>query len=61
MHACAPYRPVGSATGPHGRKAIDACFNLAPQARTRPFLFDVLIAQAENEVRRWGGAARVRR
>ena len=48
-----PTRRLGD-EGLHGRKAIDACFNLALAGANTPFLFDVLIAQAENEVRRWG-------
>ena len=38
----------------HGRKAIDASFNLALAGVSTPWMFDQLAEQAEREVRKWG-------
>lgn len=40
----------------HGRKAVDACLNLAlaGAGEQQAWMFDVLFAQADREVKRWG-------
>ena len=38
----------------HGRKAIDASFNLALAGVVTPWVYDALAEHAEREVRRWG-------
>ena len=38
----------------HGRKAVDAAFNMALAGVSTPHLFTELIQHAESEVQRWG-------